>query len=152
MRVVMDGGYEAQFEKGTKEVLATVSENLRWRRQELGLKLWEVSAATGGMEIGSLSRLFNGHREFYPSTLVRLSVALGVEYADWHLPPAQFKKKYRGDERPFEVRIVPTAGSRSSLRSKAAKGRKSTTVTKGSPFRKPAPLPVAAPSRGAAAA
>lgn len=85
------------------------------------------------MEIGNLSRVFNGQKEFYPSTLAKLSVALGVAYADWHLPHSEFKKRYpAGGERPFEVRVVPTAESRSSLRSKAAK---TTSGKKVSPFR-----------------
>lgn len=121
MRVVTDDSYGAALDKMVKEVLTNVATNLRWRREQLGMKLWEVSAATGGMEIGGLSRLFNGQREYYPSTLAKLSVALGVEYADWHLPPKEFKKRYAdGGERPFEVRVVATAKSRSSSRSKAA--------------------------------
>lgn len=82
------------MDKEARTILNNAAKNLRWRRGQLGLKLWEVSAASGGLEIGGLSRLLNGQKEFYPSTLVRLSRAMSVEFEDWFLPHTEFKKRY----------------------------------------------------------
>jgi hypothetical protein len=115
------------YDDALNTVLSTVGANLRWRKESLALKLWEISAATGGMEIGGLSRLFNGQREFYPGTLVRLSLALGVEFGDWFLASSEFKKRYpAGDARPFRIEAVPTGRSRSSSASTGARQNRAT--------------------------
>lgn len=141
MRVVMNDQYGAVVEKSIGKTEAQISENLKWRKEALDMKLWQLSAAFGGMDLAALSRYINGKKEFSVPILVKFSSALGVDVADWFLPSAQFRAKYKGDdEAPFEVRVVPTAGSRSSSRSKAERGKKSTSETKVSPFCKPRKL------------
>lgn len=98
----------------TDDILKTVSENMVWRRDQLGLKLWEISAATGGMDMGHLSRLINGHREFYPSTLVKLSRAFGVEFTDWFLPHDRFVKKYAKRTKRVEIVVKGPSNSQAA--------------------------------------
>lgn len=121
MRVVVSDEYEAALERGVSEAEATIATNLQYRRDTSGMKLWEIGAALGGMDLGNLSRYLTGKRSLSLPLLVKLGTVFGVDPRDWMLPPKDFKKAYpAGDARPFEVAVVPTSSPRSSSRSTAA--------------------------------
>lgn len=109
--------YEARLEKGVTQAEALIAKNLQYRRDALGMKLWEVSAALGGMDLGNLSRWLSGKREYTVPILVKFGVVFDVDPADWMLPHKAFAKRYPAtDQRPFEVRVVPSRPTRGSNR------------------------------------
>lgn len=93
------------------ETVKTVSENMTWRREQLGMKLWEVSAATRGMDVGNISRYLRGQHEFTTAALYRFSKAFRVELGDWFLPHKAFRKKYAKDT---DVAITVKVGKRNN--------------------------------------
>lgn len=91
-----------------RQAVKLVSENMVWRKDQLGLKLWEIQAATSQdgrvMDAGNLSRIINGKREASTDQLIRLARVFDIdEFIDWYMPHASFKRKYAKRTKRVEI-------------------------------------------------